>query len=69
MLVSVLNNQDGPPRDIVVVNAGVALYAANVAPSIEEGLVLAKKTLASGAALKKLHQWLAFTQQVQEKKA
>jgi len=69
MLLSVLNNQDGPPRDIVVFNAGVALYAANVAPSIEEGLVLAKKTLASGAALKKLHQWLAFTQQVQEKKA
>ena len=69
MLLSVLNNQDGPPRDIVVFNAGVALYAANVAPSIEEGLVLAKKTLASGAALKKLHQWLAFTQHVQEKKA
>jgi len=69
MLLSVLNNQDGAPRDIVVFNAGVALYAANVAASIEEGLVLAKETLACGAALKKLHQWLAFTQQVPVNKA
>jgi len=62
MLMQVLHNQDGPPRDIVLFNAGVALYAANVVKSIEEGLVLAKETLASGAALKKLQQWLTFTQ-------
>jgi anthranilate phosphoribosyltransferase len=64
----VLNNQEGAPRDIVTFNAGVALYAANVSPSIEAGLALAKKTLASGAALAKLHQWLAFTQKVQVQK-
>jgi anthranilate phosphoribosyltransferase len=65
MLLSVLNNQDGPPKDIVVFNAGVALYAANVVNSIEDGLVLARETLASGAAKRKLDQWLSFTQQVQ----
>jgi len=64
MLLGVLNNQAGAPRDIVIFNAGVALYAANVASSIEEGLALAKETLASGQALAKLHQWLAFTQGV-----
>jgi len=49
----------------VVFNAGVALYAANVVKSIEDGLVLARETLASGAAKRKLDQWLSFTQQVQ----
>jgi anthranilate phosphoribosyltransferase len=68
MLMGVLNNQEGAPRDIVIFNAGVALYAANVSPSIEEGLALARKTLASGAALAKLNQWLAYTQRVQAPK-
>ena len=64
MLMGVLNNHEGAPRDIVIFNAGVALYAANVSPSIEEGLALARQTLASGAALAKLNQWLAFTKKV-----
>jgi anthranilate phosphoribosyltransferase len=33
MLLGVLDNQAGPARDIVVLNAGVALYAANVVPT------------------------------------
>ena len=54
VLLAVLNNQNGPAKDIVILNAGVALYAANVAVSIQEGIVLAKKAIESGAAKAKL---------------
>ncbi len=51
LLQSVLENVDGPARDIVMLNAGVALYAANVSPSMVEGVELALEAIASGAAL------------------
>jgi len=54
MLMNVLDNQAGPPRDIVIFNAGAALYAANVADSIKEGIVKARDALESGAARAKL---------------
>ena len=62
MLLSVLSNQEGPPKDIVCLNAGVALYAANVVDSIQAGLDLARQTIASGAAMERLNQMIAFTQ-------
>ena len=58
----VLDNEAGAPRDIVILNAGVALYAANVASSIEEGIALARNAIESGAAKSKLAQFVAFTQ-------
>ena len=61
MLLGVLANQPGPARDIVALNAGVALYAANVAPSMQTGLLLAQQALASGAALAKLTEVVAFS--------
>jgi anthranilate phosphoribosyltransferase len=60
MLMSVLENQAGPARDIVVFNAGIALYAANVSPSMADGIALADKTINSGAALQKLNEWRTF---------
>jgi anthranilate phosphoribosyltransferase len=63
MVLSVLDNQDGAPRDIVALNAGVALYAANVAPTIAAGLALAQQALAQGAGKAKLAQLTAFTAQ------
>lgn len=62
MLRSVLDNQPGPARDIVMVNAGAALYAANVASSIADGLKRAREVIASGAAKDKLAQFVAFGQ-------
>jgi anthranilate phosphoribosyltransferase len=56
MLLGVLDNQAGPARDIVVLNAGVALYAANVAADIPAGIEIARQVLASGAAKAKLDQ-------------
>jgi len=54
MLMGVLDNQPGAPKDIVVLNAGVALYAANVASTMMEGIGLARQAIESGAAKSKL---------------
>ncbi len=50
MLLNVLNNEPGPARDIVIFNSGAALYAANVAASIRDGIDKARAALDSGAA-------------------
>ena len=63
MLLGVLDNQPGAARDIVMLNAGAALYAANVADSIQSGIALARAALESGAARAKLAQLAAFSQQ------
>ena len=52
----VLNGTSGPRHDIVVANAGAALYVAGLAPSIRDGVALAKESIASGNALSKLEQ-------------
>jgi anthranilate phosphoribosyltransferase len=62
MLLGVLANEAGPARDIVVLNAGVALYAANVADTMEAGIALAREALASGAAAQRLQALVAATQ-------
>ncbi|WP_046113381.1 anthranilate phosphoribosyltransferase [Aquincola tertiaricarbonis] len=56
-----LANEDGPVRDIVLLNAGAALYCANVAASIVDGVKLAREAVASGAARAKLQQVVAAT--------
>ena len=61
MLLGVLGNQSGAPRDIVILNAGAALYAANVATSMEQGIALARVAIESGAAKAKLAQLLAVS--------
>jgi anthranilate phosphoribosyltransferase len=65
MLQSVLDNEPGPARDIVILNAGVALYAANVATSMAHGVELAREAVANGKALAKLHQFVARTKALQ----
>ena len=63
LLLAVLANESGPARDIVILNAGVALYAANVAPTILAGLTMAQQALADGSAKAKLAQLTQFTAQ------
>jgi anthranilate phosphoribosyltransferase len=63
MLLGVLDNQPGPARDIVALNAGIALYAANVAQSAEVGVQLAYAAIESGAAKAKLEALVRFTAQ------
>ncbi len=61
MLLGVLDGEGGAASDIVAFNAGVALYAANVASSIQDGLDKAQAVLQGGQARQKLDQWLAYT--------
>ena len=62
MLLGVLAGASGPARDIVCLNAGAALYAGNVVPSIAEGLARAQQAIDSGAARAKLDALVARTQ-------
>jgi anthranilate phosphoribosyltransferase len=62
MLLGVLDNQRGPALDIVALNAGVALYAANVSSSVAQGLALAQQVLASGAAKARLQALVELSQ-------
>jgi anthranilate phosphoribosyltransferase len=50
----VLDNEPGPARDIVLLNAGAALYAANVADSLADGVERAREALSSGRAAQSL---------------
>ena len=64
MLLSVLDNQPGPARDIVVLNAGLALYAANVSATVVEGMARARQVLDNGQARQRLERLVALTQQL-----
>ena len=61
MLLGVLDGEGGAPRDIVLLNAGATLYAANVAESIGVGIEKAREAIDSGAARAKLGQLVAAT--------
>ena len=61
MLIAALENREGTAREIVVLNAGAALYAANRAGSIGEGVERAREVIASGAARAKLDEFVAYT--------
>ena len=60
----VLDDQPGPARDVVLLNAGFALYAADVAPGVGEGIELARKALASGAARQGMQAFVACTREL-----
>ena len=66
MLLDTLDDTPGTPREIVTLNAGAALYAANVVDSIPAGIELARRTIASGAARAKLEQFVAFTRRFEQ---
>ena len=61
MVLEALADTPGTPREIVTLNAGAALYAANVADSVADGIGRAREAIASGAARAKLDQFVAFT--------
>ena len=62
MVLAVLENQPGPALNIVVLNAGAALYVSGVAKSMEDGIERARKAIAKGEAKDKLDAFVAFTQ-------
>ena len=64
MLRGVLDNQPGPARDIVALNAGAALYVGGVADSIADGLARAQAVIADGSARARLDGFVATTRQL-----
>jgi anthranilate phosphoribosyltransferase len=59
-----LANEEGPVRDIVLLNAGAALYCAGTAASVTEGVKRAREAVASGQARARLSQFVACTQRL-----
>jgi anthranilate phosphoribosyltransferase len=64
MLLGVLDGTPGAAGDIVVLNAGAALYAANVVASIADGIDCARAAIASGAAREKMQAFVATTRRL-----
>jgi anthranilate phosphoribosyltransferase len=61
MLLAALSNKPGAARDVVALNAGAAIYAADLAESHEDGVRKALEIIASGAAKARLDEFVAFT--------
>ena len=67
MMLSVLEDNPGPARNIVMLNAGAAIYVAGLTPDMEQGVELAGQAIASGEALKKLHELASLTTRYHER--
>jgi anthranilate phosphoribosyltransferase len=66
MLLGVLDDLPGPARDIVLLNAGAAIYVADRAQTLGEGIAQARDVLRSGAAREKLQQLVTFSNRAVE---
>jgi anthranilate phosphoribosyltransferase len=61
MMLAVLEGQSGPARDIVVLNAGAAIYVAGLAANLQEGIAKAGLVIGDGSAMMKLRQLIALS--------
>ena len=68
LVIEALDNAEGAARDIVALNAGLAIYAGNKAGSIPEALALAFEMIATGAARAKLEEFCAYTRKFQNER-
>jgi anthranilate phosphoribosyltransferase len=62
MVLAALGNEPGAARDIVALNAGASIYVGGLAPTLAAGVEKAHAVMASGAARRKLDQFVSFTQ-------
>jgi anthranilate phosphoribosyltransferase len=62
MLKNVLNNQTEAAKNIVLLNAGAAIYAANLTDSLAEGVAKANEVIVNGEAYKKFEAFISYTQ-------
>ncbi len=67
MIQAVLENQPGPALNIVLLNAGAAIYVSGHARSIETGIERARRVIAKGEAKQKLDDFVVFTQRFKAK--
>lgn len=61
MIIDVLSGKTGAARDIVLLNAGAAIYVAGLTPSLQDGIATATEMLDSGKALQKLQELVTLT--------
>jgi anthranilate phosphoribosyltransferase len=66
---AILAGEEGPRRDVVLLNAAAGLYVAGVVRSIEEGVGLARESIDTGRSAKVLDQMVALTNELAEAKA
>ncbi|TAN53263.1 MAG: anthranilate phosphoribosyltransferase [Methylococcaceae bacterium] len=66
LMLGVLDGQHGPARDIVLLNAGAAIYAADLVDTLARGIAKAAEAIDSGAARQKLQALIDFTRSFQE---
>ena len=65
MVLAVLENQSGPAKDIVMLNAGAAIYVAGIANDLWGGVTKAREMIETGKARAKLDALVKFTSAVQ----
>ncbi|MDT8380495.1 MAG: anthranilate phosphoribosyltransferase [Desulfotignum sp.] len=63
ILSRVLSGEKGAPRDIVLINAGTGLVAADAATDIRQGIQMAADAIDSGRAMKKLEALIQYTRE------
>ncbi|HGY11515.1 MAG TPA: anthranilate phosphoribosyltransferase, partial [Desulfobacterales bacterium] len=61
--LSILRGEKGPKRDIVILNSGAALVAAEIADTIKNGIALAEQSIDSGKAIEKLELLADYTRE------
>lgn len=66
LIQELLSGKAGAAADIVVLNAGAAIYASNIASSLAEGIGRAQDILGTGAGLEKLKELAEVTQLMKE---
>jgi anthranilate phosphoribosyltransferase len=64
IVADILRGQQGPKRDIVLINAAYGLYTVGAASNIQQGMIMAEHAIDSGRALKKLEELKEYTHRV-----
>ncbi|WP_290651935.1 anthranilate phosphoribosyltransferase [Aquisalimonas sp.] len=64
MIGNAFAGKPGPAADIIALNAGAAIYAAELAETLEAGVEQAQAVLSSGAAAAKLNEFVTFTRRL-----
>lgn len=63
IIKSIMDNNEGPAKDIVSLNAGAAIYVAGLATTLAEGVARAQEAIASGAVKNKLDELIKLSNQ------
>lgn len=66
ILLNILKGESGPKRNMVLLNAGAAMYVGNVVNSLGEGIEKAKEIIDKGSALAKLNQLIKLSQEMKQ---